>query len=158
VARRLGTVAELAGLAVSFSGATVAAVFGRLIPAVVLGAIALGFVLRVSARRAQPRAAEMTTPRPMDTSVDPPRGCGPAWERPGARPAKPRWVSPVSALLSLVEAAVLVEATHLPVRFDQPGFEPSHWVLVLVCVCAAYFVQERLLCALARRRHAQPER
>src|SRR5688500_16021382 len=29
----------------------------------------------------------MTTPRPMSTSADPPRGCGPAWERPGARPA-----------------------------------------------------------------------
>ncbi len=131
VAKRLGAVAELAGLAFSLSGATVAAVFGRLIPAVVLGAIALGFILRVSARRVQPRAAE---------------------------PAKPRWVSPVSALLSLVEAAVLVEATHLPVRFEQPGFEPYHWVLVLVCVVAAYVVQDRLLCALARRRRAPPER
>ena len=30
----------------------------------------------------------MTTPRPMGTSADPPRGCGPAWERPGARPAE----------------------------------------------------------------------
>src|SRR5512145_2244424 len=29
----------------------------------------------------------MPAPRPMDTSVDPPRGCGPAWERPGARSA-----------------------------------------------------------------------
>ena len=28
----------------------------------------------------------MTAPRPMSTSDDPPRGCGPAWERPGARP------------------------------------------------------------------------
>src|SRR3982750_4684820 len=26
-------------------------------------------------------------PRPMNTSADPPGGCGPAWERPGARPA-----------------------------------------------------------------------
>ena len=132
VAKRLGAIAELAGFAFSLSGATVAAIFGRLIPAVVLGAIALGFVLRRSARRVEPR--------------------------PGARPAKPRWVSPASALLALVEAAVLVEATHLPVRFDQPGFEPYHWVWVLVCVGAAYLVQDRLLCALARRRHAQPER
>jgi transketolase len=29
----------------------------------------------------------MTTTRPTSTSADPPRGCGPAWERPGARPA-----------------------------------------------------------------------
>ena len=26
-------------------------------------------------------------PRPTSTSADPPGGCGPAWERPGARPA-----------------------------------------------------------------------
>src|SRR5438045_205283 len=31
--------------------------------------------------------AVMTAPRPMSTSADPPGGCGPAWERPGARPA-----------------------------------------------------------------------
>ena len=29
----------------------------------------------------------MTAPRPTSTLTDPPRGCGPAWERPGARPA-----------------------------------------------------------------------
>ncbi|MEY4749556.1 MAG: hypothetical protein RIQ60_1770 [Pseudomonadota bacterium] len=29
----------------------------------------------------------MTAPRPASTPADPPRGCGPAWERPGARPA-----------------------------------------------------------------------
>src|SRR5438874_1860000 len=30
----------------------------------------------------------MTTPRPLGTSADPPRGCEPAWERPGAQPAR----------------------------------------------------------------------
>ena len=29
----------------------------------------------------------MTAPRPTNTLADPPRGCGPAWERPGAQPA-----------------------------------------------------------------------
>jgi len=29
----------------------------------------------------------MSAPRPTSTPVDPPGGCGPAWERPGARPA-----------------------------------------------------------------------
>ena len=33
------------------------------------------------------RSALMTTPRPTGTSADPPRGRGPAWERPGARPS-----------------------------------------------------------------------
>ena len=31
----------------------------------------------------------MTAPRPTGTSADPPRGSGPAWERPGARPGVP---------------------------------------------------------------------
>ena len=29
----------------------------------------------------------MSAPRPTSTLADPPGGCGPAWERPGARPA-----------------------------------------------------------------------
>src|SRR5580765_5826744 len=36
-------------------------------------------------------------PRPMSTSADPPRGCGPAWERPGARPAS-HWIRSCSSL------------------------------------------------------------
>src|SRR5258706_14269679 len=38
----------------------------------------------------------MTAPRPMSTSVGPPRGRGPAWERPGARPATNRLTQGVS--------------------------------------------------------------
>src|SRR5687767_12047995 len=34
------------------------------------------------------RSKFMSAPRPTGTSADPPRGCGPAWERPGARPAE----------------------------------------------------------------------
>src|SRR4051794_26482048 len=33
------------------------------------------------------RTSLMWTPRPMNTSAGPPRGRGPAWERPGARPS-----------------------------------------------------------------------
>src|SRR5687768_1825629 len=34
----------------------------------------------------------MTAPRSTSTPTDPPRGCGPAWERPGAGPARhSRW-------------------------------------------------------------------
>lgn len=131
IAKRIEVVAELLGLAVSLSGAGLAAIFGKLILAMLLGAMALGLFLRVSARRAGPREAE---------------------------PATPRWVGPASALLSLVEAAVLVEATHLPVRFDQPGFELHHWGLVLVGLGVGYFVQERLLRAMALRRGTQARR
>lgn len=35
----------------------------------------------------------MTTPRPASTPVDPPGGSGPAWERPGAGPGRPRGYS-----------------------------------------------------------------
>src|SRR5207248_8402016 len=35
-------------------------------------------------------------PRPTGTSAGPPRGRGPAWERPGARPAKYRLTQDVS--------------------------------------------------------------
>src|SRR5436309_4182282 len=41
------------------------------------------------------KTALMTAPRPTSTSADPPRGCGPAWERPGARPAA-SWTQGVS--------------------------------------------------------------
>ena len=125
ITKRIEVAAELAGFVVSLSGASLAALFGKLILAVLLGAIALGLFLRGVARRAGPRVAE---------------------------PATPRWVGPASALLSLLEAAVLVEATQLPVRFDQPGFELHHWGLVLACVGVGYFVQERLLRAFAARR------
>lgn len=37
-----------------------------------------------------------------------------------------------SALLALLLTALGVEASHLPVRFDQPGFAPEHWLWVLL--------------------------
>ena len=43
----------------------------------------------------------MTAPRPTGTSADPPGGCGPAWERPGARPAVRRLTQGASWLLWL---------------------------------------------------------
>ena len=54
------------------------AVFGR--PAR-LGHLLDFLLLHASGRR-------MTAPRPMSTSADPPRGYGPAWDRPGARPVE----------------------------------------------------------------------
>src|SRR6185436_1374822 len=46
-------------------------------------------------------------PRPTGTSPGPPARRGPAWERPGARPAKYRWIHEVSLRLQLgVERSV----------------------------------------------------
>jgi hypothetical protein len=118
VAKRLEVLAEVVGLALSFSGASLAAVLGKLLVAGVLGAITLGFFLRLSSRRAGRVALPLPTPP---------------------------WVRPVAAALSVVEVAVLVEAVNLPVRFYDPGFEYAHWVLALVAFVVAYVLQVRLL-------------
>src|SRR6266404_3186384 len=54
------------------------------------------------------------TPRPASTPADPPRGCGPAWERPGARPAGAD--STRSCLM-----APLVRRVHRPIPRGDAG-------------------------------------
>src|SRR5213083_2131102 len=55
----------------------------------------------------------MTTPRPMSTSAGPPRGRGPAWERPGARPAMiTHAASPVLELSGIAKNFLGVRALH----------------------------------------------
>lgn len=108
----LSTACDVAGLVVGASGATLVAVLGKLAAAVVLGAIALGFFLRLGSRRRVPPA-------------------------PTQEPVR-AWVRAVSAILSVAGVSLLVEATDLPVRFHQPGFEPWHWVLVGAALALAY--------------------
>ena len=117
---------DVLGLFLSVTGASLVAFLGKLMFAVVLLALALGFFLRLSGRR---KGAVM------------------------ARPPSPRWVRPVSGLLGAVETGLLVEATDLPVRFHQPGFEPWHWLLVLLAVTVAYALHMRLFAALVASRH-----
>lgn len=120
--------AEGAGFLGSLFGAAVVAFLGKLMLAVVLGAVSLGFFLRLSGRRAPP------VPAPLPT---------------------PSWCYWVSGLLSLLEVAALTEATNLPVRFYQPGFEPWHWVLVVAAFLVAFIVQVQLLrSAIGRQRVA----
>jgi hypothetical protein len=116
---------DLAGTVSTSSLALVSAVTGRLLIAAVLAGLALGFFLRLSGRRAPVAQA----PPPI-----PPR----AWA--------------ASAVLSLAEVAALTEATNLPVRFDQPGFQMWHWVVVLLALVAAFVLQAGLLRALMERR------
>jgi hypothetical protein len=120
------TVANFAGLFVSVAGATVAAVFGKLVIGLVLGAVAVGFLLRLKGRR----AVELGTKR---------------------RPP-PVWVRPVVVVLSALEVSALVEATNLPVRFSQDGFAFSHWYIVGLLFAALYLLQVGAVnSALARR-------
>ena len=125
LAKRFDSLIDLAGIGLSLSGATAAIVFGKLLLAVILGSVTLGIFLRFAARRA--------------------KRLSPSAQTHG-------WIRPVSAILTVVEAAVLVEATGLPVRFSQPGFEAYHWIYVLLFLGVAYRLQARLLSAMSRRR------
>ena len=121
-ATKLQAAAEVVAIGFSLSGAVAAFVFAKFLLAVVLGAIALGVTLRfVTRRKAEPNIART-----------------PVWARLSA------------ALLATVETGVLVEATDLPVRFSQPGFQFHHWLFVLLVWFVAYLVQ------LAALRPAHP--
>lgn len=117
-------VADVAGLVLSVAGASVVAVLGKLMLAVVLGAIALGFFLRLAGRRRQQTLAPAPTPT---------------------------WCYFASAFLAAVEIALLVEATNLPIRFNQSGFEPWHWALVVVALVVAYMVHMQIFRSFTRR-------
>jgi len=121
IAKTALLVGEVAGTFISLSGATAALVFGKVLLAVVLAAIAVGFFLRLTSRRAN--AVLPPAPTPM-------------------------WVFAASGLLAAIEVAVLVEATNLPVRFDQPMFEKHNWLLVVLALLVAFVVQVQLFRAL----------
>ena len=112
------TALEGVALLVSASGSAAALVFGKALLAIALGAFAFGAFLRLSSRRRQ------STPL----------------ERQG-----PAWLAPVTGLVTMIECAVLVEATDLPVRFSQPGFQAYHWLFVLAFMIVAYVGQSRLI-------------
>jgi hypothetical protein len=120
--------ADVLGLVLSASGASVVAILGKAMLAVVLLAMALGFFLRLSGRR----KVQATLPA-----------------------APPIWSRPASALIASIEVALLVEATNLPVRFHQPGFEPWHWALVAVALALAYWLHMRLFRTWAARRNVR---
>ncbi len=122
LADHLELLLDAAGLAASFTGATAAAIFGRLMLALLLGAVVLGFYLRLARRRRKP------PPQPVA-----------------------HWVYGACGLLSAIEAGVLVEATDLPVRFGQEGFAMHHWLLVLLAFSVAFMVQLPLLKGCFRR-------
>lgn len=127
LARRFEAVAETVGFLVSLSGASAAAVLGRLMLALVLGALALGLLFRLSGRR-RAHAAKV--------------------------PAAPAWIDPASALLSAIEVGMLVETINLPLRFHQEGFAMNHWWLVATALVAAFWIQRTFLRAVFAKRQA----
>lgn len=104
-------VAEAAGAVASVVGAPLAAFTGKLYLAVLVALFGLGCCLRFMRLRQKRR----------QTGRSPVR----ALQRP------PAWLAPAVGALSAVEVALLVEATRLPVRADQPGFDTANWWWVI---------------------------
>lgn len=128
VADAISIACDVLGLIAGASGAMAVAFFGKLAAAVVLGAIALGFFLRLTSRR---RAAPLVP-----------------------RAVVPTWAQALSAVLASASVAALVEATNLPVRFNQPGFESWHWALVGAALAVAHSLFSRGISTLLRKGHA----
>ncbi|MCV2350818.1 hypothetical protein [Paucibacter sp. Y2R2-4] len=126
VASKFELVAEAFGLAFAASGATVSVLLGKFIIGIVLAALAVGFLLRLKGRKARSARAELVRPTTFARFV--------------------------AALVSACEVAVLVEATNLPIRFDQAAFHMGHWYLVLLAFFASYFLQLPLIARLFGKR------
>jgi hypothetical protein len=124
---------DVAGIVLAGSGAAVVAFLGKVMAAVVLGAIALGFFLRLSGRRRTLVVVPLPRPSP--------------------------WSRLVAAVASAVSVSLMVEATDLPVRFYQPRFEPWHWLLVAVALVVAYSLFMRVIRAVIGRKskHVAPQ-
>jgi hypothetical protein len=90
-AKSFELVAELVGVALAASGATLAAVFGKLVLAAVLGFIAFGIILRLTSRRTKRNQPQQSTPR---------------------------WAQLIAAAISIVEVAVI--GGHRPSCAVQP--------------------------------------
>jgi uncharacterized membrane protein YadS len=122
VRSKLKTVVTVALEAASFIGSTggaaIAAVFGKALLALLLGAFALGVFFRLTSRRRRTLT---------DSNL------------------KPIWLAPAVALLSTAESILLVESVDLPVRLSQPGFQYSHWLIVLAFLAVSYTVQTKLV-------------
>ena len=128
---KLDLLAEGLGFVFAVSGATVAAVLGKFIVGVVLGVLALGFLLRLKSRKKRAVEANGLAHIPGTAA---------------------RFLTGV---VSACEVAALVEATNLPVRFDQAAFHMGHWYLVLLAFFAAYFLQLPLFARLLGKARAR---
>ncbi|MEQ1835302.1 MAG: hypothetical protein ABL862_02450 [Candidatus Nitrotoga sp.] len=120
---------EFLGLLGFFSGAAIAIVLGKLFAAIIFAAITLGIFLRISGRRNLPLS------EPVHISP---------------------WLNFICAFLSLIEVAILTEATNLSVRLNQDGFDKQNWVLVILALLVMYFLQVRFISAVLKGQRASP--
>jgi hypothetical protein len=68
----------------------------------------------------------------------------------------PFWAKTISLLGALVGSGVLVEATKLPVRFDQPDFSMANWLIVIVAIWFINQVLRNLLKTWLQKLGATP--
>ena len=64
------------------------------------------------------------------------------------------WLKLICVFLSLIEVAILTEATNLPVRLNQAGFEKQNWVLIVLALLIMYFLQMRFFSTVLIRQRA----
>jgi hypothetical protein len=118
---------EAIGFIASLAGASVSLFLGKFFAAVLFVLLAVGVLNRFVRRRRGDLAEEQRTPV---------------------------WVLVTCLVLSIIEAGVVVEASNLPVRFNQPGFEKSNWLFVAALLLVFFFGQRYLFRRLLARRQA----
>jgi hypothetical protein len=118
---------EVFGFIGSLAGASVSLFLGKFFAAVLFVLLAVGVLNRFARRRKGELIGEQRAPL---------------------------WVLVTCAILSVIETGVVVEASNLPVRFDQSGFEKSNWLFVVALLLVFFYGQKYLLMRLLARRPA----
>ncbi|UJW80427.1 hypothetical protein [Hydrogenophaga sp. SL48] len=118
---RVLLVVEAVGTLASVLGVPLAALTGKAYLAVLVALFGLGCCLRFVRLRQKLRP---TDGAPVSM-----------WQ------STPAWLTPAVGLLPAIEVALLVEATRLPVRADQPGFDTANWWWVLAGFVVFFWLQ-----------------
>ncbi len=122
---------DIAGMAVQVAvpggGSVICFAVGKVVVGLILACVTAAVVMRLLWRR---RRADRTK----------------------SQDRLPVWAQLVAAFVALVGSAVTVEMTKLPVRFDQPGFEMSNWLIVILAIALLNSWCRSLLKAMLNRK------
>ena len=118
---------EVFGFVGSLAGASVSLFLGKFFAAVLFVLLAVGVLNRFVRRRRGELLEEQRAPA---------------------------WVLVICVVLSIIEAGIVVEASNLPVRFNQEGFDKSNWLFVAALLLALFYGQRYLVMRFLARRPA----
>ena len=110
----LALVFDGVGFVASLAGASVSLFLGKLFASALFAVLAVGILNRFVRRRRGEAKEEQQSPI---------------------------WIPLLCGALTIVETTIVVEALNLPVRFDQPGFEKSNWLLVTALLLVLFYGQ-----------------